>query len=141
MINRQGVLIMIKKKETENIDEYYKKRKQEYLEDLQEIYKYMDKRILTNTLAEINSLEYLPSFDQYDTKVLKKINKDIEKNDFITYIPVDDLIELSDAIETSKEYIFDENELKKQYDNLESYLFDKYIRDVIIKALKDEHII
>lgn len=132
---------MIKKKETENIDEYYKKRKQEYLEDLQEIYKYMDKRILTNTLAEINSLEYLPSFDQYDTKVLKKINKDIEKNDFITYIPVDDLIELSDAIETSKEYIFDENELKKQYDNLESYLFDKYIRDVIIKALKDEHII
>lgn len=132
---------MIKKKETENIDKYYKKRKQEYLEDLQEIYKYMDKRILTNTLAEINSLEYLPSFDQYDTKVLKKINKDIEKNDFITYIPVDDLIELSDAIETSKEYIFDENELKKQYDNLESYLFDKYIRDVIIKALKDEHII
>ena len=132
---------MIKKKETENIDEYYKKRKQEYLEDLQEIYKYMDKRILTNTLAEINSLEYLPSFDQYDTKVLKKINKDIEKNDFITYIPVDDLIELSDAIETSKEYIFDENELKKQYDNLDSYLFDKYIRDVIIKALKDEHII
>lgn len=131
----------MKKKEVDYDEEYYIRSRNEYLEALNELYKDMDKRILTKTIAKIHSLEYLSSFDQYDTKVLKKINKDIETNGIIGFIPVDDLIELSDAIETSKEYIFDDEEIENQYDNLESLLIDKYVRDRILEAFKEENII
>ncbi len=131
----------MKKKEVDYDEEYYIRSRNEYLEALNELYRDMDKRILTKTIAEIHSLEYLSSFDQYDTKVLKKINKDIETNGIIGFIPVDDLIELSDAIETSKEYIFDDEEIENQYDNLESLLIDKYVRDRILEAFKEENII